>query len=102
MGRCLLGLYSHSFLLRCNEWLKSLNNISKKEGIIAEASGELLLRARTVLVMGDPEHNGGARAAEWRETVDFFNTGRPRVRRAFPSIKLHKFIHTGQANPESL
>lgn len=102
MARCLLGLYSYSFLLRCNEWLKSIDNISKKEGIIAEVAGELLLRARAVLVMGDPERNGEARGAEWRETVDFYNTGRPRVRRAFPAIKLHKFLHAGGAAPESL
>jgi hypothetical protein len=102
MARCLLGLYSHDFLMRLNEWLYSIDKIDKKNGVIAEAAGELLLRARMALVLGDPEHNGGARAAEWRETVDYFNTGSPRVRRVFPSIKLHKFIHTGPANPESL
>ncbi len=102
MGRCLLGLYSHDFLMRCNEWLKSIDHIDKRNGIIAEASGELLLRARSVLVMGDPEYNGGARAAEWRELVDYYNTKSPRVRRVFPSIKLHKFIHAGPTNPMSL
>jgi hypothetical protein len=102
MARCLLGLYSHDFLMRLNEWLYGIDNIDKRNGVIAEAAGELLLRARTALVIGDPEHNGGARAAEWKETVDYFNTGSPRVRRVFPSIKLHKFIHTGPVNPESL
>jgi hypothetical protein len=102
LARCLLGLYSHSFLMRLNGWLKSLDHISKKEGVIAEAAAEILLRARSALVLGDPEANGGARAAEWRELVDHFNTGTKRVRRAFPAIKLHKFIHAGPANPESL
>ena len=102
LARCLLGLYSHDFLMRLNDWLKSIDNISKKDGVIAEAAGELLLRARSALVLGDFESNGGARAAEWRETVDHFNTGSPRVRRAFPAIKLHKFIHAGPANPEKL
>ncbi|MGI4827746.1 MAG: hypothetical protein ACRYFU_06095 [Janthinobacterium lividum] len=102
LARCLLGLYSHDFLLRCNDWLKGTDHISKKEGVIAEAAGELLLRARTALVMGDAEFGNAARAAEWRETVDYFNTGSPRVRRAFPSVKVHKFIHTGPANPTSL
>lgn len=102
LARCLLGLYSHEFLMRCNPWLKGTDHISKKEGVIAEAAGELLLRARTALVMGDPELTGGARAAEWREVVDYFNTGSPRVRRVFPSIKVHKFIHTGPTNPTSL
>jgi len=102
MARCLLGLYSHEFLLRCNAWLKSLDHIDKKNGVIAEASGEMLLRARTALVMGDPELNGGSRPAEWKEIVDYYNTGSPRVRRIFQSIKLHKFIHTGPTNPNSL
>ncbi len=102
MARCLLGLYSHEFLMRCNDWLKSTDNIDKKNGVIAEAAGELLLRARCALVIGDLEHNSAARAAEWRETLDYFNTNSPRVRRVFPSIKLHKFIHTGPQNPESL
>jgi hypothetical protein len=102
MARCLLGLYSHEFLLRLNPWLKSIDGIDKKNGVIAEAAGELLLRARTALAMGDPEHNGGARPAEWRETVDLFNTGSPRVRRVFPAINLHKFIHAGPTAPESL
>ncbi len=102
LARCLLGLYSHDFLGRCNRWLKSIDHIDKKNGVIAEAAGELLLRARSALVIGDVEHNGGARAAEWREIVDYFNTGSPRARRVFPSIKLHKFIHTGPTNPTSL
>ncbi len=102
MARCLLGLYSHEFLMRCNEWLASIDHIDKKNGVIAEAAGELLLRARSVYVIGDPESNGGARAAEWRDTVDYFNTGSPRVRRVFPAIKLHKFIHTGPTNPTAL
>ncbi|RYF51460.1 MAG: hypothetical protein EOO38_03165 [Cytophagaceae bacterium] len=102
LARCLLGLYSHSFLLRLNAWLKGVNHISKKQGVIAEAAGELLLRARSALVIGDPERNGGARSAEWQELVDHFNTGTPRVRRVFPAIKLHKFIHAGPANPEML
>lgn len=102
MAKCLLGLYSHDFLMRCNSWLKSIDHIDKKNGVIAEAAGELLLRARSALVIGDPERGGSFRAAEWRETVDFFNTGSPRVRRAFPAIKLHKFIHTGAVNPEKL
>ncbi len=102
MARCLLGMYSHGFLMRLNEWLLSIDHIDKKNGVIAEVAGELLLRARSVLVLGDPELNGGCRSAEWRETVDYFNTGSPRVRRVFPAIKLHKFIHTGPAKPESL
>jgi hypothetical protein len=102
LARCLLGLYSHAFLMRCNAWLKGTDHISKKEGVIAEAAGELLLRARTALVMGDSEFTGGARGAEWREVVDYFNTGSPRVRRVFPAVKVHKFIHTGPTNPTSL
>jgi len=102
MARCLLGLYSHNFLMRCNEWLKSIDNIDKKNGVIAEVSGELLLRARSVLVIGDPEYNGRARATEWREIVDYFHTGSPRIRRVFPSIKLHKFIHTGPGSATNL
>lgn len=102
LARCLLGLYSHDFLMRCNGWLKGTDGISKKEGVIAEAAGELLLRARSVLVMGDPEFTGAARAAEWREVVDYFNTGSPRVRRVFPAVKVHKFIHTGPSSPTSL
>ena len=102
LARCLLGLYSHEFLTRCNGWLKGTDHISKKEGVIAEVGAELLLRARSALVMSDPEYSGGARGAEWRETVDYFGTGSPRVRRVFPTIKLHKFIHTGQTDPSSL
>lgn len=102
MARCLLGLYSHDFLMRCNSWLKSIDHIDKKNGVMAEVAGELLLRARSALVIGDPERSGSFRTAEWRETVDFFNTGSPRVRRAFPAIKLHKFLHTGAASAEKL
>lgn len=102
LARCLLGLYSHDFLLRLNPWLESIDHISKKEGVIAEASAELLLRARSALVMGDAERNGGARAAEWHELVDHFNTGTKRVRRIFPAIKLHKFIHAGPVDPDKL
>lgn len=102
LARCLLGLYSHDFLTRLNPWLKQTHKISKKNGVIAEAAAELLLRARSALVLGDAESNGAARAAEWRELVDQFNTGSPRVRRVFPSVKVHKFIHAGPANPEKL
>lgn len=102
LARCLLGLYSHQFLLRINEWLKEIDGISKKNGVIAEAAGELLLRARTSLAIGDPESSGGARQAEWKEVVDIYNTGSPRVRRTFPSINLHKFIHINASNPQSL
>jgi hypothetical protein len=102
LARCLLGLYSHDFLTRLNGWLKTTHKISKTNGIIAEASAELLLRARSALVMGDAESNGHFRQAEWRELVDHFNTGQVRVRRAFPAIKLHKFIHAGPAKPEAL
>jgi hypothetical protein len=102
LARCLLGHYSHDFLMRLNPWLKKADKISKKNGVIAEAGAELLLRARSALVMGDAEANGQARAAEWRELVDQFNTGTPRVRRVFPAIKLHKFIHAGPASPDKL
>lgn len=102
LARCLLGLYSHAFLTRLNPWLRSIDHISKKNGVIAEAAGELLLRARSALILGDPNAGGEARAAEWRELVDHFNTGSPRVRRSFPSIRLDKFIHAGPANPEKL
>jgi hypothetical protein len=94
MARCLLGLYSHDFLMRTNDWLKKVNGISKNGAIIAEVAGELIHRAKTVMVMGDVESNGGARQTEWRETADFFNSGVMRVRRVFPSINLHKFTHT--------
>ena len=102
LARCLLGLYSHDFLTRLNPWLARTHKISKIDGIIAEASAELLLRARLALVMSDAESNGHFREAEWRELVDHFNTGQVRVRRAFPAIKLHKFIHAGPAKPEAL
>jgi hypothetical protein len=102
VARCLLGLYSHKFLLKLNPWLKEIDGISKKDGIIAEASGELLLRSGISLVMGDPESNGRSRQAEWKETVDIYNTGSPRIRRVFPSINLHKFIHANATDPQSL
>lgn len=102
LARCLIGLYSHSFLNRLNSWLKNTDGIDKSNGVIAEAAGELLLRARTALVMGDPEFNNGARQAEWKEVLDVYNTGSPRVRRVFPAIGLHKFIHTGTSDPKGL
>ena len=102
MARCLLGLYAHDFLLRTNDWLRKIDNISKKDAIIAEVAGELIHRAKSVLVMGDPENNGGIRATEWRETADFFNSGTMRVRRVFPSINLHKFTHVELSDAVSL
>ena len=102
MARCLLGLYAHNFLMRCNSWLKATDHIDKQNGVLAEVAGELLLRARTALVIGDPELDGGARAAVFRETVDYFNTGSPRVRRVFPAVKLHKFLHSGTTNVNAL
>lgn len=102
LARCLLGLYSHRFLQKLNPWLKETDGISKKNGIIAEASGELLFRANTSLAIGDPESSGGARQAIWKEIVDVYNTGSPRVRRVFPSINLHKFIHANATNPLTL
>ena len=102
LARCLLGLYSHDFLMRLNPWLKTTDGISKKEGVIAEVGAELLLRARSAMVLGDPEYAGGARATEWREVVDYFNTGLPRIRRVFPSINVHKFLHFGSTSETSL
>ncbi|WP_375382402.1 hypothetical protein [uncultured Sphingomonas sp.] len=102
LARCLLGLYSHDFLTRLNPWLKTTDRISKRDGIIAEAAAEILFRARTALVIGDAERNGRYAQAEWRELVDQFDTGTARVRRAFPAIKLHKFIHAGPAKPDAL
>ena len=102
LARCLIGLYSHKFLNRLNSWLESIDGIDKANGIIAEAAAELLLRANTALVMGDPEQNNGSRSAEWREVVDIYNTGSPRIRRVFPAIGLHKFIHVGAADPKGL
>ena len=101
---CLIGLYSHDFLKRLNPWLKSIDNIDKRNGVLAEVAGELLLRAQKAIVMGDPERGGGSRPAEWREIVDVYNTGSPRHRRVFPSIGLHKFIHAGgqPSNAKSL
>lgn len=103
-GACLIGLYSSDFLKRLNPWLRSIDGIDKRNGVIAEVAGELLLRAKTAIVMGDPERGGGSRLAEWREVVDVFNTGSPRHRRAFTSISLDKFIHPGgqPTNPKSL
>lgn len=92
---CLIGLYSHQFLKRLNPWLKSIDGIDKRNGVIAEVAGELMLRAHAAIVMGDPEYGGGCRNAEWRELVDVYNTGSPRHRRVFTSISLHKFIHPG-------
>ena len=94
MARCLLGLYSFNFLERINAWLKNTHEIGKSGAIILEVAGELLHRAKTVLVMGDVESNGAARQTEWKETADFFNAGTLRVRRIFPAINLHKFTHT--------
>ena len=102
MARCLLGLYSHDFLIRSNPWLKSINGIDKNGAIISEVAGELIHRAKTVMVMGDLETNGGARQTEWREVADFFNQGTPRVRRVFPSINLHKFTHIDLKDAVSL
>jgi len=102
MARCLLGLYAHDFLLRTNGWLKKIDNISKKDAIIAEVAGELIHRAKSVLVMGDTESNGGVRTTEWRETADFFNSGTIRVRRVFPAINLHKFTHVDLKDAVSL
>lgn len=103
-GACLIGLYSFNFLKKLNSWLESIDGIDKRNGVIAEVAGELLLRAKTAIVMGDPERGGGSRPAEWREIVDIYNTGSPRHRRALTSISLHKFIHPGAqtTNAESL
>jgi hypothetical protein len=102
MARCLLGLYSHNFLMRSNAWLRSLDHIDKKNGVIAEVAGELLLRARSVLAISDPESNGAARATEWKEHLDYFNTGSMRVRRVFPAVKVHKFLHSANNSPTNL
>ncbi len=102
MARCLLGLYAYDFLVRMNSWLGKIDGISKKDAIIAEVAGELLQRAKTVLVMSDPETNSGARQTEWRETADFFNSGTLRVRRVFPAINLHKFTHIDLTDAVSL
>lgn len=101
---CLIGLYSHSFLTKLNPWLKSIDGIDKRNGVITEVAGELLLRAKTALIIGDPERSGGSSRADWREHVDKYNTGSPRHRRVFPSINLHKYIHPGgqPTNPEDL
>ena len=58
--------------------------------------------SNTALVIGDPESNHGSRSTEWKEKVDVFNTGSPRVRRVFPAIGLHKFIHVGAADQKGL
>lgn len=102
LARCLLGLYAHSFLLKINDWLRETNGIEKQGAIIAEVAGELLHRANSVLVMGDPEFNGGARQAESKEVADFFNSGTLRVRRVFPTINLHKFTHFDMVESVSL
>ena len=102
LARCLLGLYSHSFLLKTNDWLKEIDGIEKQGAIIAEVAGELLHRAGSVLVMGDPEMNGGARQAESKEVADFFNSGTLRIRRVFPTINLHKFTHFDMVESVSL
>ncbi len=102
MARCLLGLYARDFLLRTNAWLRKIDGMDKKDAIIAEVAGELLHRAKTVLVMSDPESNGGVRQTEWRETSDFFNSGTQRVRRVFPAINLHKFTHIDLTDAVSL
>jgi hypothetical protein len=102
MARCLLGLYSYNFLQRTNSWLKKIDGISKDGAIIAEVAGELIHRAKTVLVMSDPESNGAARQTEWRETADFYNSGTLRVRRVFPTINLHKFTHIDLKDTVSL
>ncbi len=102
MARCLVGLYAHDFLLRTNSWLKKIDGMDKKGGIIAEVAGEMIHRAKTVLAMGDPETNGAARQTEWREAADFFNSGTIRVRRVFPTINLHKFTHTDLADAITL
>ncbi len=102
MARCLLGLYSCDFLLKLNPWLNKIDGMSKKDAIIAEVAGELLHRAKTVLVMGDPESNGGARPTEWRETADFYNSGTLRVRRVFPAVNIHKFTHIDLTDAVSL
>ena len=101
-GRCLLGLYSFDFLLSTNKWLRKIDGISKNDAIITEVAGELLHRAKKVLIMGDPESNGGARQTEWRERGDFFNSGTQRVRRVFPTLNLHKFTHVDWSDGLSL
>jgi len=100
LARCLLGLYSHDFLTRLNPWLAQTHLISKHDGIVAEAGAELLLRARTALALTDPR--GRARAAEWAEELDVYNTGQKRVRRRFPAVQIDKFLHTGSTDPKKL
>lgn len=102
LARCLLGLYSHNFLRQLNPWLRKIDGMNKRNAIISEVAGELLQRAKTALVIGDPEISGGVRQAEWKERVNMFNTATPRIRRVFPSINLHKFIHANLTDPESL
>ena len=92
---CLLGLYSFNFLEELNSWLKSIDHIDKRNGVIAEVAGELLLRAKKALVMGDQKRFGGSRYAEWGPHVDRYNTGSPRHTRYFHSINLIKYIHSG-------
>ena len=102
LARCLLGLYSHHFLLQLNSWLRKIDGMNKRDSIIAEVAGEIMQRAKTALIIGDPEISGGVRQAEWKERVNVFNTATPRIRRVFPSISLHKFIHANLTDPGSL
>jgi hypothetical protein len=102
LARCLLGLYSFDFLRRTNSWLQKVDGISKRGAIIAEVAGEFIHRAKTVLIMSDPESNDGARQTEWKESGDFFNTGSLRVRRVFPTLNLHKFTHVDFHDGKSL
>ena len=101
-ARCLLGLYSYDFLLRTNDWLKSIDGISKTDGIVAEVAGELLHQANTVLAIGDPEMNGAARQADGRDVGDFFNSGSMRQRRVFTTLNLHKFTQTSLDRAQAL
>lgn len=94
MARCLLGLYSHGFLMRLHPWLENLDKISKEAGIDAEVAGELLLRARCSLALGGQAYGG--------EVVDEFGTGLKRVRLFFPSLDLFKFVHADFAEASSL
>ena len=101
-ARCLLGLYGYDFLVNSNDWLKSIDGITKVDGIVAEVAGELLHRANTVLSIGDPEMNGAARQAEGRDVGDFFNSGSIRQRRVFTTLNLHKFTQTSLDRAQAL
>jgi hypothetical protein len=92
---CLIGLYSSDFLKRQNSWLKSKDGIDKRNGVIAEVGGELLLRAKRALVMGDQERFGSSRYAEWGPHIDTFNTGSLRHARIFHAARVIKYIHAG-------